>query len=168
MQGPELNKRLEPRTLTTLAGTEVVLGGSAEKPTLVLYTSVRCPACRELVGILPTFVARFQADIKIVMVCHGEQDIVSAMTQGLPQSVSTYADIRGELTSTHRLFIAPYAFVLDENGIVREKGVPAANADALALFVSRLVGINNDRPAPARNVDERLALRESGVVPQVH
>jgi hypothetical protein len=113
--------------------------GASTKPTLLLYLSVTCAPCRELIRALPEAIHRFGPQIEMVVVVRGNPSEVKEIVAGLPRQVIACADREGELISAYSILVTPFALSLDRRGVLRYKGVPGSDIDNLAHFVSPLL-----------------------------
>lgn len=137
LQGPDLNVRVEPKVVTSIAGVRIALGAPSMTPRLVLYTSVRCAPCRELFKALPDFNSRFGSEIETIVVCHGEDREVRALASDMASPVVVCPDPRGEITSAFGVLVTPYALAIDKDGFLRSKGVPGTDPSSLSLFLAQ-------------------------------
>ena len=139
LQGPDLNKRLEPRVLNTIAGPQYTLGTPSSEPRLVVFVSPQCVSCGRLLKALPELMQRFDARLETLLVCRGTSPEVSAFTSDVPKEVLVYADTRGDLVKAYGILVTPFALAIDAEGFVRHKGVPNVDANGLSAFVNRVL-----------------------------
>jgi len=159
LQGPDLETRITPQVLADLDGVRRTIGGPSAKPTLVLYLSITCAPCRELIDAIPEAIQRFGEEIQTIVIVRGDPLQVMEMTARLPSDVIVCADNAGDLITTYRIMVTPFGLSLDRRGVLRYKGVPGSDADNLSHFVSALLRAESSKPPLPFSTPESMLQR---------
>jgi methylamine dehydrogenase accessory protein MauD len=119
--GPKIGQPAPVLSVPDINGSEVTVGGKRALPQLILFVSPTCPICKELV---PT--ARSMAKdekLSLVFGSDGGQvkkhaDYVSKMKiESYPYIVSMELGMKFEVSKL------PFAVLIDEEGVLRSKGL---------------------------------------------
>jgi methylamine dehydrogenase accessory protein MauD len=133
--GPELGGQIGRLAVTLATGATRQFGGEdSPRPTLLLFLSMNCGICDEIIPALQSVAkARPAIDVLIVSASDDASRISSfaerARTRGLPIALGE------QLTATWRVAPVPYAVMIDELGIVRSKGM-VANREQLESILA--------------------------------
>lgn len=120
-------------TLPSLTGGEVVIGGEAEKVTLLFFLSSNCPVCKTLLPAL-TAIARQEADwVKVIFASDGDESehhslIMEHGLRAYPYLLST------ELGMSYQISKLPYAVLIDKNGVIAAHGLANSREHIESLF----------------------------------
>jgi len=139
LQGPVLNKRLEPHEYDDVRGNTVGIGGTGRKPQIVLFGALKCRPCRQLMQPLAEFVRRYSASVEVTYVCHGDSSAVNDLADSVPPELRLIADEERSVTVAHYIMVTPYALSIDAGGVLRAKGVPGLNLASLEEIRTRLL-----------------------------
>ena len=119
--GPKVGQPTPVLSVPDLKGTPVTIGGPSKLPQLVLFVSPTCPICKELV---PTAKSMAKDEkLSLVFGSDGGQvqkhsDYVSKMKiEKYPYIVSLELGMKFEVGKL------PYAVLIDEQGVLRSKGL---------------------------------------------
>jgi methylamine dehydrogenase accessory protein MauD len=136
--GPKVGETVPRKTFQSLDGTPALVGGTRERPQLLLFVSPTCPICRTLV---PT--ARSLARSERL-------DLVFASDGGDPAAHAAYVEKQGigdhpyvistELGLTFEVGKLPYAVLLDARGVLRSKGLVNSREHLESLVEAMLSG----------------------------
>jgi len=119
--GPKVGEKAPMLSIPDLDGNPVAIGGAKKLPQLLLFVSPTCPVCKELV---PT--ARSMAKSEKLTLVFGSDggevqkhsDYVSKMKiEKYPYVVSLELGMKFEVSKL------PYAVLIDEQGVLRSKGL---------------------------------------------
>jgi hypothetical protein len=120
-----------------MAGTILLLGGPKARPMLVLFTAPTCEPCRKLLAPLAEFAVGRSDVIDIVVLCRGNEADIRAFLGPLPSSVRVVPDRQWKLGQALHIDATPFAFIVDEEGIVRGRGIPGRREN-LEWFLEQL------------------------------
>lgn len=141
-QGPAVGEAAPELRLADLSGRPVVLGGARSERTLLFFLSPTCPVCKTL---LPTLerVARDEAPgLRLVLASDGPAEEHARFRseyaiEALPYVLSTELGVRFAVAKL------PTAFLIDEAGIVRAKGMVNTREHLESLFEAHERGVGS-------------------------
>jgi methylamine dehydrogenase accessory protein MauD len=115
----------EPHRVFSLRGIQseaVLIGGAAERPTLVFFLSPTCPVCKKLIPVLKALQRDERRQLRWCWPATAKQPSTCASCneqglQAMPYVLST------ELGMGYRVSRLPYAVLLDTQGTVAAKGL---------------------------------------------
>jgi len=136
-QGPEVGRQLAHITFRDTRNEVVDLTTQGTRPILVFMAQIACKPCREALPALANFATKYQDAVDVVFVCAGKLDEVQQFARSLPRTVRIIADPRRAGFVTLRVSSTPFAFILDNERIVRGTGMPVVTK-AFEWFVRQL------------------------------
>jgi len=148
-QGPKRGDVLRTLDALDLTGVPVRVPGNG-KPALLLFASIACPMCRELLPDLEQLV-RERRNIDTIVVCGGDADHVATWADGAQRALPIVPDQRQKIAAKYGIGITPFVVAVARDGVVREKGL-VNDREGLELFVNALVSRSH-----AEAEDEQLA-----------
>lgn len=161
-RGPAVGEQGPMLALMDLAGQPVRIGG--EDPlgqrTLLFFLSSSCPVCKTLLPTLRRIVAEERPQVRLVLASDGEPAEHEGFLreQGLAREgyvLSMELGLRFEVAKI------PYAVLIDEQGVVRAKGIVNTREHLESLFEAWRLGVPDVQSYLARERDARVAT-ESG------
>ncbi len=141
--------------LTDLAGRPVTIGGARERAQMLLFVSPSCPVCKKLLGLVRDFVRDERRHLDLVLVGDGERRAQEELVarhrlQQVPYVIAPEVGMRFQVGKL------PYAILIDEQGIVRSKGLVNSREHLESLLVAKETGyvsiqqyLGERQPAPA-------------------
>ncbi|PTX64408.1 methylamine dehydrogenase accessory protein MauD [Melghirimyces profundicolus] len=92
------------------------------KPTLMLFLSPTCEACKDLI---PDWNQAFHErnDIHFRVIAVGNKEKTAEMVKTRKLEGELIPDEDHSILEKHRVRVTPFAFILDEKGVVRGKGL---------------------------------------------
>jgi len=137
--GPEVGDLAPDMRVRTVSGTEIQIGGRSrsDRLRLILFVSPTCPICKKLLPIARSFVAGEKLDV--LLVGDGEPAEQARMR----------AEHRGEhvpYVNSPQLGMAfhvgklPYAILIDEDGVIRAKGLVNSREHLESLVIAKEAG----------------------------
>lgn len=127
-QGPGLEGSIDPQSVRDLQGEELVLGGVTNAKQFVFFASVKCGPCADALPALDAFAKAHQTHMQTTIVCRGNNKEVANFTKVLTSQIRVVADPKWTIATKLRVSTTPFAFILDEEKIVRGKGMPVDQA----------------------------------------
>jgi len=117
----------------TLSGTPIRLDDSRGKVVLVNFWATWCPPCRLEMPALQALYARYQGQrFEILAVNLQEQDDrVSAFVDEMGLTFPVIIDRSGDLSNAYSVTSLPTTFIVDREGIIRDRIVGGPLAEAL-------------------------------------
>lgn len=136
--GPKIGEASPKLSIPDLEGKPVAIGGAKKLPQLVLFVSPSCPVCKELV---PTARSMAKSEkLSLVFASDGgdvqkHSDYVSKMKiEKYPYVVSQELGMKFEVSKL------PYALLIDEDGVLRSKGLVNSREHLESLVESMRTG----------------------------
>ena len=134
--GPKIGTAAPRFDLTTLSGSEWVLGARSSRSTLLFFLSPTCQVCRRLLPVLRSIRSSESDWLDIVLASGGDvpvhQRFVATQDLGqFPYVLST------DLGMTYRVSRLPFAVLIGEDGIIRAKGPVDDREHLESLFSAR-------------------------------
>lgn len=135
----------EPAPAMTAAGLDdqpVSIGGAsaAGRSTLVMFVSPTCPVCKTLLPVLKSSRLAERDWLDIVLASDGEPDeqrrfVLAQGLQQFPYVIST------ELGLSFQVNRLPFAALLDEQGVLRARGIVNSREHLESLFEAKRRGV---------------------------
>lgn len=129
-QAPDFN-------LTDQYGTPQRLTNYRGRPTLLLFGSPHCSPCRTLLPQLHEWAAA-HPDVGVLWLnaASPEESLKFVSDTGATLPIVPYPP-EGNLLDTYKVRVTPFSFLLDENGVIRAKGLVNSKA-GLDLYYKEL------------------------------
>ena len=137
-RGPALGEKLPVKTVTTLEGRPLLLGGKADGLQLLMFVSAACPMCKSLIPVAKSFAAAER--VKLVFVGDDDAGIQRGLVEA--QGLAGYPFINGP--DIGRLFEVdklPHAVLLGTDGTVLAKGLVNSREHLESLIISHEMGV---------------------------
>lgn len=138
-RGPEVGEMAPDLRVTTLDQQQVRLGGGnpSRRSRLLLFVSPTCPVCKKLLPIAKSFAEGERLDV--VLVGDGDLDEQREMIarhglQGIPYLNSPHVGMAFHVGKL------PYAVLIDEDGVIRAKGLVNSREHLESLAVAKELG----------------------------
>ena len=140
--GPALGTQAPVFDVTTLEAQSVRIPAQGGMGTLLFFLSPTCPVCKKLLPVLKSVQHAERSWLKVVLASDGNMPEhlsfwKSAGLTAFPYVLST------ELGMTYRISRLPYAVLIDEQGVVRAKGLINSREQLESLFVARDLGVTS-------------------------
>ncbi len=131
--GPKVGELSPVFNLDSLTGGKVNLGQPSGKHSLVFFLSPTCPICKKLLPALKSIQKSEAGWLSVVLASDGEQPrheqlIATHKLEGFPYVLSEHLGV------TYRVARLPFAVLLDEQGVVRAKGLVNSREQLESLF----------------------------------
>jgi methylamine dehydrogenase accessory protein MauD len=116
--------------LNDLEGRTVRLGGFARRKVSLVFTQPSCGPCQTLLPDLTRVAEQHVADgLQVLVVNNGSVEVTRALLNGHEPSFPVLLQEHWKVSREYGAFIAPFAFVIDEQGVIRAKGVVNSQKD---------------------------------------
>lgn len=124
-------------------GNTVRLSDYQGKKVLLNFWATWCPPCRAEMPHMQKFYADYQAKDVVILgvnLTHTEKNAenVKAFAQKLQITFPIVLDQEGHVTETFQVSVYPTTFLLDSNGVIREKFQGAIHYDVMKEAVSNI------------------------------
>jgi methylamine dehydrogenase accessory protein MauD len=137
--GPKIGEASPRFDLMTLDGKPLVIGGVSAKDTLVFFLSTTCPVCKKLLPVLKSMRGAEGKRLDIVLASDGEHGVHWAFHKAAGLDDFPYV-LSPDLGMTYRINRLPFAVVLDQQGVVRGKGLVNSREQLESLMNARDLG----------------------------
>ncbi len=141
-QGPEIDKSIRSIELRDVTGRAILLGAPSKRPVFVFLGSPTCQPCKDAKPALVSFAKKYSTVVDILLISSGTQAGFSDYTAEMPNAIQVIYDPRNDVSSRLRVSYTPFAFIIDENGIVQGKGAPTTT-DSLEWFIEQIYERSN-------------------------
>ncbi len=155
-QGPAVGDVAPEFELETLDGQRLKLGGipPSNKSTLLFFLSPNCPVCNTLIPVLKSIKRDESQWLDIVLASDGEVDKQRAFVQRKELAQFPYV-LSTELGMTYQVAKLPFAVLIDEQGVLRAKGLTNNREHLESLFEAMERGV--------ASIQEFMSKRQQGV-----
>jgi methylamine dehydrogenase accessory protein MauD len=128
-------------TVRDLADRPVSIGGPRldGRSQLLLFVSPTCPVCKKLFGIVRPFARSEGRQVEVVLVGDGDRAEQERMIRESGLEGVTYV-IAPEIGMRFQVGKLPYAILIDEEGIVRAKGLVNSREHLESLLIAKETG----------------------------
>jgi methylamine dehydrogenase accessory protein MauD len=141
-RGPEVGEMGPSFSVNDLAGRPVEFGGPHPRglSRLLLFVSPSCPVCKRLLPIAKSFAGGERLDVVLV----GDGDIAEqqAMIRDNGLENMTYVN-SPQVGMTYQVGKLPYALLIDEDGVIRAKGLVNSREHLESLVIAKETGFGS-------------------------
>ena len=158
-QGPEIGEAAPELQLVDLSGGPVAIGGARPgQRTLLFFLSPTCPVCDTLLPTLRRVVSEESPSLRLVLASDGEPEEHRAFRRAKRLEDTPYV-LSTELGLRFAVAKLPSAVLIDEQGVVRAKGIVNTREHLESLFTADELGVASIQEFLDR---ERTAVRVVG------
>jgi methylamine dehydrogenase accessory protein MauD len=140
--GPKLGEASPRFEVPALAGGKVEIGGARPRSQMIFFLSPTCPVCKKLLPILKSASQAERAWLDVVLASDGESTQHLAFYRDAKLDQFPYV-LSADLGMTYRVSRLPYAVLLDEQGIIRAKGLINNREQLESLFNAKEIGVTS-------------------------
>ncbi|TDF80735.1 methylamine dehydrogenase accessory protein MauD [Pseudomonas sp. H9] len=138
-KGVAVNEPAPQVTASDRNGRPVNFGYAGEKAQLLFFLSPTCPICKSLLPAIKS-IAKDQANrLEVVYVSDGDMDAQQKLIQEHKLEGATYV-VGPEIGMTYQIGKLPYAALIDQNGVLRAKGLVNSREHLDSLFETEHLG----------------------------
>lgn len=137
--GPKVGEQSPRFDLLTLDGKTLELGQPSGKSTLVFFLSATCPVCKKLLPVLKSLRQAEAQKLLIVIASDGDALEHSQFSRAAGLADFPYVLSR-DLGMTFRINRLPFAVLLDQQGVVRGKGLVNSREQLESLLNAQELG----------------------------
>ena len=140
--GPKLGE-VSPRfDVPSLAGGSIEIGGKRAHSQLIFFLSPTCPVCKKLLPILKSASQAEKGWLDVVLASDGDSTQHLAFYRDAKLNQFPYV-LSADLGMTYRVSRLPYAVLLDDQGIIRAKGLINNREQLESLFNAKEIGVTS-------------------------
>jgi len=121
--GLKPGKKAPDFTLPAVDGKEVALHDFAGRKVLLVFTQSGCGPCHEL---MPELIALNGGEVQVVVVNKGEVEATRAWATEAGARFPVLVQQGQDLSRKYEAFATPFAFLIDEKGVIASKGLIAS------------------------------------------
>lgn len=142
--GPDVGETAPVLEFETLQGEPLTVGGASEagRTTLLFFLSPTCPVCDTLIPVLRSMRNDERTWLDIVLASDGELAEQRAFVERKELGEFPYV-VSTQLGVTYQVGKLPYAVLLDEQGVVRAKGLTNNREHLESLFEAKERGVSS-------------------------
>ena len=137
--GPKIGEASPHFDLMTLDGKPLAIGETSAKDTLIFFLSTTCPVCKKLLPVLKSMRNAEGKTLDIVLASDGEYAAHRAFHKAAGLDDFPYV-LSSDLGMSYRINRLPFAVVLDQQGVVRGKGLVNSREQLESLMNARDLG----------------------------
>lgn len=113
------------------------------KPTLIAFVAASCGACKELIPDWNEIYGKYKDQVNFLLIGLGNEEDYKDWEQKHTIKGEFIVDEDAQLLSKFKGRVTPFAFIVDEDGVVREKGL-CNNKGHIKRFISMINSKNDD------------------------
>jgi methylamine dehydrogenase accessory protein MauD len=139
--GPAVGAEAPQFTLPSLTSdTQVAIGGTAARSTLLFFLSPNCPVCKKLLPILRSLAAAEGESLRLVFASDGDEREHRAFAQ--QQQLERFAYVLSTpMGLAFRVSRLPFAVLIGADGIVKSKGLVNNREQLESLLNAEELGV---------------------------
>lgn len=139
-KGPQVGDAAPVMELQDLRGRAVTVGVAGPRSQLIFFMSPTCPVCKKLLPILKSIQSSEGQWVDIMLASDGEMPEHLAFYQKAQLDAFPYV-LSTQLGMGFQISKLPYAVLIDENGVVRGKGLVNSREQLESLFTAKDLGV---------------------------
>lgn len=144
--GLKIGKKAPDFTLPSVAGGEVSLHDFVGRKVLLVFVQSGCSPCEQIVPELNRLHGK--GEPRVLVVNNGDHASAARWAEEVQAQFPVLIQEQLSLSKRYQAFATPFAFLIDERGIIRSTGI-AANRQHLGYILSGARGAERDRHADA-------------------
>ena len=130
-------------SLPDTAGNQVSLRDFVGCRVFLVFTQSGCRPCHAVLPELEKLQAK--GEVRVIVVNNGDLESTRDWTEGLSPSFPVLVQERYELSKRYEAFATPFAFVIDERGLIASKGI-INNRQHIEFVLSGATGKEANHP----------------------
>jgi len=142
--GPAIGEVIPVGTYTSLGNTAVTIGGMQNQNTLLLFVSPTCPVCKTLLPYVQSVATAENASTRIILASDAENEKEQEQHRQFIQQYHLSSErylLSRPLGLAFRVEKLPFAAIIDEQGILRAKGMVNSREHLESLFEAQSRGV---------------------------
>ena len=133
--GLKPGKKAPEFTLPSTAGEEVSLVDFAGRKVLLVFVQTGCGPCHDIAPELNRFAVR-NGDVQVLVVNNAEADEAREFSREVRAQFPVLVQEKWTVSKRYEVFATPFAFLIDERGVVTAKGIVSSREHLGYLFSS--------------------------------
>lgn len=138
-RGPDIGEMVPKFSVKDMAGVPVDFGGPHARglSRLLLFVSPSCPVCKRLLPIAKSFAGGEKLDVVLV----GDGDIAEQQQMIADHDLGKITYVNSpQVGMTFQVGKLPYALLIDEDGVIRAKGLVNSREHLESLVIAKETG----------------------------
>jgi len=135
-EGPSVGEQSPHFNLATLDGGRIDIGQPSAKADLLFFLSPNCPVCKKLIPVLRSIRKAEANRLNVVLASDGDPEKQKAFYRNTRLDDFPYV-LSSDLGMAFKVGKLPYALLLDENGVIRAKGLVNNREQLESLFTAQ-------------------------------
>ena len=133
-EGLKIGRKAPDFTLPSASGGEITLHEFAGRKLLLVFSQSGCGPCAEIVPELNLLHDR--GEYQVLVVNNGEREATRKWVAETKARFPVLAQEKLSLSKRYEVFVTPFAFLIDEHGVITSKGI-AGSREYLGYVLSR-------------------------------
>jgi methylamine dehydrogenase accessory protein MauD len=121
--GPKMDAAIDQMTLADIDGRDVVIGGRRERRSLLVFMSPGCSSCDSLASGLRAIARHEKHSLDVILVSSGSDPLKHQQFREHHKIRHLPYVLSAEMRTNMNITGVPYALLLDEDGVLRSKGI---------------------------------------------
>ncbi|MBI4445031.1 MAG: thioredoxin fold domain-containing protein [Acidobacteria bacterium] len=136
-EGLPLGQKPPRREVEDLDGAKHILGEPSPRPRVLIFTAPGCPWCEKLAPEIAPFAQSVAPtyDVFVIVMANQKPEDARKYIARIAQNGVVKGVVAPHLMEPYKIVGTPYAIVLDEEGLVRSKGVTNTLTDLQTLII---------------------------------
>jgi len=139
-KGPEVGQAAPEQSVSDIVGTAHPIGGVQARSQLLFFLSPTCPVCKKLLPALKSVAQTEKRWLNVLLASDGDMPEHLAFIQRAQLHTFPYL-LSSTLGMSFHISKLPYAVLIDEQGIVRAKGLINSREHLESLFTAKELGV---------------------------
>lgn len=144
--GPTIGETIPASAYSSLGNTAVIIGGIQSQNTLLLFVSPNCPICKTLLPYVQSVAKAEHAATRIILASDAENDHEQEQHRQFIKQYHLSAEqylLSRPLGLAFRVEKLPFAVIIDDQGILRAKGMVNSREHLESLFEAQARGVGS-------------------------
>lgn len=144
--GIPIGKKIPKFEANNHSDDSIVTNYDLNRPTLLVFISPNCKACKELLTEWEKFYHEYKHRIDLILVGYGTKGDFQKVLKNRNLPSPLLIDKDGVIVNSFRVRVSPFAFMIDKDGKVTSKGV-CNGAEHIESYIDSLDNYNQSMSA---------------------
>jgi methylamine dehydrogenase accessory protein MauD len=156
--GLKPGKRAADFTLPSADGKEVSFHDFAGRKVLLVFVQGGCSPCHLVVPDLNK--RQRKGEVAVLAVFNGPVEALQKWVTEVKAEFPVLSQQQFAVSKTYQIFATPFAFLIDEKGIIRSKGIVNNAQHVGYILAGRSAGVKDEEQQPETNGQEETTASE--------
>jgi methylamine dehydrogenase accessory protein MauD len=136
----KVGERAPTLVVSALDGQNVAIGGKRATSQLLFFVSPDCPVCKSLLPVFKSIAREYRGHVEAILASDGDdaEHRRFAISTGLAEFPYVLSERLGRTYGVSKL---PYAFLIDEEGVLSSHGLVNSREHLESLFEAQKLGV---------------------------